>query len=146
MEHVSSVRPTGKFPEKVENLKRWAAGARLPGWNFRTEFRVLFSLYQFQVHGKKISHGQLANQNGFPQAHAMYQCTVCFFAGPTMEALSHHTSGLGLIGKYLVMSNSNIQRFIFTEKNRQAPRRTRVYDQNGTTFYQSEILLLLLPK
>ena len=24
MEHVSSVRPTGKFPEKVENLKRWA--------------------------------------------------------------------------------------------------------------------------
>ena len=63
-----------------------------------------------------------------------------------MKALLHHTSGLELIGKYLVMSNSNIQRFIFTEKNRQAPRRTRVYDQNGTTFYQSEILLLLLPK
>ena len=97
-----------------------AAAARLPGWNFRTEFRVSFSLYQFQVHGKKICHGQLPNQNGFPQAHAMYQCTVCFFAGPTMEALLHHTSGLGLIGKYLVMSNSNIQRFIFTEKNRQA--------------------------
>ena len=39
MEHVSSVkvRPTGKFPEKVENLKRWA---RFPGWNFRTECRV----------------------------------------------------------------------------------------------------------
>ena len=52
-----------------------------------------------------------------------------------MEALLHHTSGLELIGKYLVMSNSNIQRFIFTEKNRQAARRTRVYDQNGTTFY-----------
>ena len=28
MEHVSSVRPTGKFPEKVENLKRWS---RFPG-------------------------------------------------------------------------------------------------------------------
>ena len=40
MEHVSSVRPTGKFPEKVENLKRWA---RFPGWNFRTEFRVPFT-------------------------------------------------------------------------------------------------------
>ena len=37
MEHVSSVRPTGKFPEKVENLKRWS---RFPGWNFRTECRV----------------------------------------------------------------------------------------------------------
>ena len=40
MEHVSSVRPTGKFPEKVENLKRWA---RFPGWNFRTECRVPFT-------------------------------------------------------------------------------------------------------
>lgn len=37
MQHVSSVRPTGKFPEKVENLKRWS---RFPGWNFRTECRV----------------------------------------------------------------------------------------------------------
>ena len=40
MEHVSSVRPTGKFPEKVENLRRWS---RLPGWNFRTECRVPFT-------------------------------------------------------------------------------------------------------
>ena len=37
MEHVSSVHPTGKFPEKVENLQRWA---RFPGWNFQTECRV----------------------------------------------------------------------------------------------------------
>ena len=44
MEHVSSVRPTGKFPEKVENLKRWA---RFPGWNFWTESRVPF--YSFLV-------------------------------------------------------------------------------------------------
>ena len=40
MEHVSSARPTGKFPEKVENLKRWA---RFPGWNFQTECRVPFT-------------------------------------------------------------------------------------------------------
>ena len=40
MELVSSVRPTGKFPEKVENLKRWS---RFPGWNFRTECRVPFT-------------------------------------------------------------------------------------------------------
>ena len=39
-EHVSSVHPTGKFPEKVENLKRWS---RFPGWNFRTECRVPFT-------------------------------------------------------------------------------------------------------
>ena len=51
MEHVSSVHPTGKFPEKVENLKRWS---RFPGWNFRTgmscSIYVPRSLYQFQVH------------------------------------------------------------------------------------------------
>ena len=40
MEHVSSIRPTGKFPEKVENLKRLS---RFPGWNFRTECRVPFT-------------------------------------------------------------------------------------------------------
>ena len=34
MEHVSSVRPTGKF------LKRWS---RFPGWNFRTECPVPFT-------------------------------------------------------------------------------------------------------
>ena len=28
-----------KFPDKVENLKRWA---RFPGWNFRTKCRVPF--------------------------------------------------------------------------------------------------------
>ena len=39
-EHVSSVHATRKFPEKVENLKRWA---RFPGWNFRTECRVPFT-------------------------------------------------------------------------------------------------------
>ena len=40
MEHVLSIHPTGKFPEKVENLKRWS---RFPGWNFRTECRVPFT-------------------------------------------------------------------------------------------------------
>ena len=46
MEHVSSVRPTGKFPEKVENLKKWA---RFPGWNFRREFRVPFTRFSWFV-------------------------------------------------------------------------------------------------
>ena len=37
------------------------------------------SLYQFQVHGKKISHGQLANQNGFHGAHvSMHGLFFCW--------------------------------------------------------------------
>ena len=64
MEHISLVRPIGKFPEKVENLKRWA---RFPGWNFRTEFRVpnlhnSQSLYQFQVHGRALRLTGVYNQ------------------------------------------------------------------------------------
>ena len=50
MKHVSSARPTGKFPEKVENLKKWG---RFPGWNgMSCSIYVSRSLYQFQVHGR----------------------------------------------------------------------------------------------
>ena len=80
MEHVSSVRPTGKFPEKVENLKRWS---RFPGWNFRTECRVPFTFL-----------------------------VVC-------------TSSRSTVGH---------------------PATYRGLRPNGTTFYQSEIPLLLPPK
>ena len=79
MEHVSSARPTGKFPEKVEKLKRWA---RFPGWNFRTECRVPF---MFLV--------------------------VC-------------TSSRSMVGHRDILG----------------------FTTNGTTFYQSEIPLLLPPK
>ena len=37
---------TGKFPEKVENLKRQA---RFPGWNFRTKFRVPFTRFSYFI-------------------------------------------------------------------------------------------------
>ena len=47
MENVFSVRPTGKFPEKVELLRRYS---RFPGWNVPmgicvpfTEFRVFIT-------------------------------------------------------------------------------------------------------
>ena len=82
MEHISSVLPTGKFPEKVENLKRWA---RFPGWNFRTESRVPFTFL-----------------------------VVC-------------TSSRSTVG------------------HRDVPGFTTKWT-NGTTFYQSEIPLLLSPK
>ena len=79
MEHVSSARPTGKFPEKVENLKRWA---RFPGWNFRAECRVPFTFL-----------------------------VVCITHGPRSGTATY-----------------------------------RGLRPNGTTFYQSEIPLLLPPK
>ena len=64
MEHVLSIRPTGKFPEKVENLKRWPVfPIGNPEQNFVFHLHASRSLYQFQVRGNKISHGQLANQN-----------------------------------------------------------------------------------
>ena len=55
MEHFSSVRPTGKFPEKVENLKRSPLGpffsVGISERNFLFHLYVSRSLYQFQVHG-----------------------------------------------------------------------------------------------
>ena len=80
MEHVSSVRPTGKFPEKVENIKRWS---RFPGWNFRTECRVPLTF--------------------------LVVCTSC------RSTIGHPATYRGL-------------------------------RPNGTTFYRSEIPLLLPPK
>ena len=51
MEHVSSVHPTGKFPGKVENLKRWSRFPRLEFPNgMSCSIYVSRSLYQFQVH------------------------------------------------------------------------------------------------
>ena len=44
MENVSSVCPTGKFPEKVENLKRQA---RFSGWNIPNG--IARSIYTFLV-------------------------------------------------------------------------------------------------
>ena len=44
MEHVSSVRPTGKFSGKVENLKRYA---RFLGWNVLNGFRVPFTPFSY---------------------------------------------------------------------------------------------------
>ena len=40
MENVFSVRPTGKFPEKVDLLKRQS---RFPGWNVPMEICVPFT-------------------------------------------------------------------------------------------------------
>ena len=44
MEKVSSVGLTGKFLEKVENLKRWA---RFPGWNLPNG--ISCSIYHFDT-------------------------------------------------------------------------------------------------
>ena len=60
MENVSSVRPTGKFPEKVESLKRLA---RFRGWNFRTEFRVPFTRFSYFM---PVSSVRLGSHLGVP--------------------------------------------------------------------------------
>ena len=46
MGHVSSVRPTGKFSGKVENLKRQA---RFLGWNVLNGFRVPFTPFSYFI-------------------------------------------------------------------------------------------------
>ena len=68
MEHVSSVRPTGKFPEKVENLKRWS---RFPGWNFRTECRVPFTLLVVCT-SSRSTVGHPATYRGWDQMEQLF--------------------------------------------------------------------------
>ena len=65
MEHVSSVRPTGKFPEKVENLKRWS---RFPGWNFRTECCVPFTFLVVCTSSSSTYRGLRPNGTTFYQS------------------------------------------------------------------------------
>ena len=53
MEIVLSARPTGKFPEKVENLKKVGPFSRLEFPNgMSCSIYLSRSLYQFQVHGR----------------------------------------------------------------------------------------------
>ena len=65
MEHVSSARPTGKFPEKVENLKRWS---RFPGWNFRTECCVPFTFLVVCTSSSSTYRGLRPNGTTFYQS------------------------------------------------------------------------------
>ena len=68
MEHVSSVRPTRKFPEKVENLKRWS---RFLGWNFRTECRVPFTLLVVCT-SSRSTVGHPATYRGWDQMEQLF--------------------------------------------------------------------------
>ena len=81
MEHVSSAHPTGKFPEKVENLKRWA---RFPGWNFRTECRVPFT---FLVVCTSSRHGWAPRRTG------VYDQMEQLFTNRKFHFCSHRISG-----------------------------------------------------
>ena len=73
MEHVSSVRPTGKFPEKVENLKRWS---RFPGWHFRTECRVPFT-FLVVCTSSRSTVGHRATYRGLrPNGTTFYQSEI----------------------------------------------------------------------
>ena len=79
MEHVSSVRPTGKFPEKVENLKRWA---RFPGWNFWTECRVPFT-FLVVCTSSRSTVGHRATYRGLrPNGTTFYQSEIPLLLPP----------------------------------------------------------------
>ena len=79
MEHVSSVRLTGKFPEKVENLKR---SARFPGWNFRTECRVLFTFFVVWT-SSRSTVGHPATYRGLqPNGTTFYQSEIPLLLPP----------------------------------------------------------------
>ena len=79
MEHVSSVRPTGKFPEKVENLKRWS---RFPGWNFRMECRVPFT-FLVVCTSSRSTVGHRATYRGLrPNGTTFYQSEIPLLLPP----------------------------------------------------------------
>ena len=79
MEHVSSVRPTGKFPGKVENLKRWS---RFPGWNFRTECRVPFT-FLVVCTSSRSTVGHRATYRGLrPNGTTFYQSEIPLLLPP----------------------------------------------------------------
>ena len=62
--HWKTPRKSGK-PKKVGPFSQ----LEFPNGISCAIYTVSCSLYRFQVHGKKICHSQLANQNGFPRAH-----------------------------------------------------------------------------
>ena len=79
MEHVSSVRPTGKFPEKVENLKRWSG---FPGWNFRTECRVPLTFLVVCI-SSRSTVGHPATYRGLrPNGTTFYQSAIPLLLPP----------------------------------------------------------------
>ena len=106
---VHGTRFVGSFHWKIP----WKSGkSKKAGPYFQKEFRVPFtrprSLYQSQVHGKKICHGQLTNQNGFPRALSCINARFVFLLAYNGGTWYHEYPGLGLTGKYLVTSNCNI--------------------------------------
>ena len=66
MENASSVRPTGKFPEKVENLKR---KAHFPGWDVPNE--ISCSIYTFLVVYTSFNCYRLGSHLGVPSGNGL---------------------------------------------------------------------------
>ena len=84
MENVSSVRPTGKFPEKVENLKP----GRLvyPVGTFRTELRVQFTFLVVYTSSRSTAKTSVtaSSQNKMVslEASLMYRAQFVFWLPP----------------------------------------------------------------
>ena len=88
MGNVSSVRPSGKFLEKNENLKRQA---RFPGWNvpngnsrsIYTFLVVYTSSRSKQKKTKKTVTASSQNKMASLEPSLRYQCTGFFLAAPS---------------------------------------------------------------
>ena len=93
-----------KIPRKSGKSKKVGPFSRLERseWNFMFS-HVFRSLYQFQVHSKKISHGQFAKQNGFPRAftrepvHSLFRCCPLRMTRGTLEKLCREVAATGSI-------------------------------------------------
>ena len=92
MENVSSVRPTGKFPEKVENLKP----GRLvyPVGTFRTELRVQFTRFWLFIpvpgpRQKHLSRPVRKTKWLPPSLHSCTSAQFVFFATPSKWPEAH---------------------------------------------------------
>ena len=96
--HWKIPRKSGKS-KKVGSLFRLERSER----NFALHLHVSGSLYQIQVHGKNIRHGQFAKQNGFPRAfthvpvHSLFFCYHLRMTRGTLGKLCRDVSATGSI-------------------------------------------------
>ena len=82
MEHDSLVRPSGKFPEKVELLKRYPS---IPGWNVPNGFSC--SITTFLVFHTTERNNLPRSFGGKVASISVDRCTICFVSADSMESL-----------------------------------------------------------
>lgn len=100
MENDSLIRPTGKFPVKVELPKRYP---HFSGWNAPNGFSCSIATFLVFHTSSRSTERNLSRSFGEKVASiSVDQCTICFSSADWMKSLPNHEClSLG-IGKYLV--------------------------------------------